>query len=54
LACKQAAGVIQIAQPISVRERLGAGGGAAGRRALLIVLLPVMVVFVAWIVGRRL
>jgi two-component system OmpR family sensor kinase/two-component system sensor histidine kinase QseC len=48
-----AAGVIQIAQPISVRERLAR---AAALRIVvpLIVLLPVMALFVAWIVGRGL
>jgi signal transduction histidine kinase len=46
-------GVIQIAQPIRVRERLAR---AAALRIVvpLIVLLPVMVAFVAWIVGRGL
>ncbi len=48
-----AAGVIQIAQPISVRQRLAR---AAALRIVipLILLLPVLVVFVAWIVGRGL
>jgi signal transduction histidine kinase len=46
-------GVIQIAQPIQVRERLARA--AALRVAVpLIVLLPVMVAFVAWIVRRGL
>ncbi len=47
------AGVIQIAQPISVRQRLAR---AAALRIVipLILLLPVLVVFVAWIVGRGL
>jgi two-component system OmpR family sensor kinase/two-component system sensor histidine kinase QseC len=46
-------GVIQIAQPIRVRERLAS---AAALRIVipLIVLLPVMIAFVAWIVGRGL
>jgi signal transduction histidine kinase len=48
-----AAGVIQIAQPIAVRERLAR---AAALRIVipLMVLLPVMIAFVAWIVGRGL
>ncbi len=47
------AGVIQIAQPISVRQHLAR---AAALRIVipLILLLPVLVVFVAWIVGRGL
>jgi two-component system OmpR family sensor kinase/two-component system sensor histidine kinase QseC len=46
-------GVIQIAQPISVREALARA--AAGRVVIpLLALLPVMVAFVAWIVGRGL
>jgi signal transduction histidine kinase len=46
-------GVIQIAQPIRVRERLAQA--AALRVAIpLILLLPIMVAFVAWIVGRGL
>lgn len=46
-------GVIQIAQPLRVRQRLA---GAAALRVVipLIFLLPVMVAFVAWIVGRGL
>jgi two-component system OmpR family sensor kinase/two-component system sensor histidine kinase QseC len=46
-------GVIQIAQPIRVRERLAR---AAALRVVvpLLLLLPVMVVFVAWIVRRGL
>ena len=46
-------GVIQIAQPIGVRQRLAR---AAALRVLipLILLLPVLVVFVVWIVGRGL
>jgi len=46
-------GVIQIAQPLRVRERLA---GAAALRVVvpLILLLPVMVAFVAWIVGQGL
>jgi signal transduction histidine kinase len=46
-------GVIQIAQPLRVREGLA---GAAALRVVvpLILLLPVMVAFVAWIVGRGL
>ncbi len=47
------AGVIQIAQPIAVRERLARA--AALRIAVpLLLALPVMIVFVAWIVGRGL
>ncbi len=48
-----AQGVIQIAQPIRVREVLAR---AAALRVVipLILLLPVMVAFVAWIVGRGL
>jgi len=47
------AGVIQIAQPISVRERLAR---AAALRVVvpLLLLLPVLVSFVVWIVGRGL
>jgi two-component system OmpR family sensor kinase/two-component system sensor histidine kinase QseC len=46
-------GVIQIAQPVRVRERLAR---AAALRIVipLILLLPVMIVFVAWTVGRGL
>ena len=46
-------GVIQIAQPLHVRESLA---GAAALRVVipLILLLPVMVAFVAWIVGQGL
>jgi signal transduction histidine kinase len=46
-------GVIQIAQPLRVREGLA---GAAALRVVvpLILLLPVMVAFVAWIVGQGL
>jgi signal transduction histidine kinase len=46
-------GVIQIAQPIRVRERLAR---AAALRVVvpLILLLPILVAFVAWIVGRGL
>jgi signal transduction histidine kinase len=46
-------GVIQIAQPIRVRERLAR---AAALRVVipLMLLLPIMVAFVAWIVGRGL
>jgi signal transduction histidine kinase len=46
-------GVIQIAQPIQVRERLAR---AAALRVVvpLILLLPVMIAFVAWIVRRGL
>jgi signal transduction histidine kinase len=46
-------GVIQIAQPINVRQRLAR---AAALRILipLILLLPVLIVFVVWIVGRGL
>jgi two-component system OmpR family sensor kinase/two-component system sensor histidine kinase QseC len=46
-------GVIQIAQPIRVRERLAR---AAAVRVVvpLLLLLPVMIVFVAWIVRRGL
>src|SRR6202051_716138 len=46
-------GVIQIAQPIQVRERLAR---AAALRVVvpLILLLPVMIVFVTWIVRRGL
>lgn len=46
-------GVIQIAQPIRVREGLAR---AAALRVVvpLILLLPIMVVFAAWIVGRGL
>jgi len=48
-----AAGVIQIAQPVSVRQRLAS---AAALRIVvpLILLLPVLIVFVAWIVGHGL
>ncbi len=48
-----AQGVIQIAQPIRVREALAR---AAALRVVipLVLLLPVMVAFVAWIVGRGL
>jgi two-component system OmpR family sensor kinase/two-component system sensor histidine kinase QseC len=47
------AGVIQIAQPVRVRENLARA--AALRVAIpLMFLLPVMVAFVAWIVGRGL
>jgi len=47
------AGVIQIAQPIRVRQRLAR---AAALRVVipLVLLLPVLVVFVVWIVGRGL
>lgn len=46
-------GVIQIAQPIRVRERLARA--AAWRIVIpLILLLPVMIAFVAWTVGRGL
>jgi signal transduction histidine kinase len=47
------AGVIQIAQPIAVRERLA---GAAALRVVipLLLLLPVMIVCVTWIVRRGL
>jgi signal transduction histidine kinase len=46
-------GVIQIAQPVRVRERLAR---AAALRIVipLILLLPVMIAFVAWTVGRGL
>jgi two-component system OmpR family sensor kinase/two-component system sensor histidine kinase QseC len=46
-------GVIQIAQPLRVRESLA---GASALRVVipLILLLPVMVAFVAWIVGQGL
>lgn len=46
-------GVIQIAQPLHVRENLA---GAAALRVVipLLLLLPVMVAFVTWIVGRGL
>jgi signal transduction histidine kinase len=46
-------GVIQIAQPIGVRQRLAR---AAALRVVipLILLLPVLVLFVVWIVGRGL
>jgi two-component system OmpR family sensor kinase/two-component system sensor histidine kinase QseC len=46
-------GVIQIAQPLRVRQ--GLAGAAALRVVIpLILLLPVMVAFVAWIVGQGL
>jgi signal transduction histidine kinase len=46
-------GVIQIAQPLRVRESL-AGASALRVVVPLILLLPVMIAFVAWIVGRGL
>jgi signal transduction histidine kinase len=46
-------GVIQIAQPVRVRERLA--GAAAARVVIpLVLLLPVMILAVAWIVSRGL
>ena len=46
-------GVIQIAQPLRVREAL-ARAAALHVAAPLILLLPIMMAFVAWIVGRGL
>jgi signal transduction histidine kinase len=46
-------GVIQIAQPLRVRESL-AGASALRVVVPLVLLLPVMVAFVAWIVGQGL
>jgi two-component system OmpR family sensor kinase/two-component system sensor histidine kinase QseC len=48
-----AGGVIQIAQPLRVREAL-ARTAALHVAAPLILLLPIMMAFVAWIVGRGL